>query len=272
MASNNKKNSLKNRYNSTVERIRYGRLHKRDISKDVYELEVIKRKMKTSRIAFAQNGKMFNFSSYGCRLLDALKATIDYLKTVRETIGEKVLAFCIDLFTTLYNIYNNCSWDSLLINATSFFSRHFPQSYAEHAVNWLRNVFSFVTAQNGKGENDEETQSTWKSMILSVFQCSEDFINDQLWKNISEFFVKITTLYTSIETAVSFETLDMEAVFKGFNTFRDSLPKITDIIENVFLAFEYITGNWDNICKGDFSSILLGRDESKEFEIEVRLL
>jgi energy-coupling factor transporter ATP-binding protein EcfA2 len=157
----------------------------------------------------------------------------------------------------------------MLVNSTSFFSRHFPTGYVDYAVTWLKAIFEIASTQSG---GDEDKKRSWKEMILSIFSCSHEFICDQLWTNISEFVIKVSTLYTSIQSAVSFETLDMDAIMKGFCTFRNSLPKARDIIESIFIAFEYVAGNWKNIVKGDFSSIMLGKDESKDFEIEVRLL
>lgn len=202
--------------------------------------------------------------SYGNALLDGLHAVIQYVDTVREVVGDDILAFLMDLFTTLYNIYQRPTWDTTLVNMTSLFIRHFPRDLADYAIAIFRTVFELASSQ---GDGD-----SYKEFLMSLFTNSSEFLDDALWSNIAEFFVKIAALYGAMVDAVSLEALDMTTLLKNFKIFKSSLPDIKDLIEMAFLAYEFVLGSWENIRTGNWSKLLLGKDETKEFEVEVRLL
>jgi energy-coupling factor transporter ATP-binding protein EcfA2 len=257
-----KLDSTTKEYESLVEDIQKMRLHNLNPQRAIKTLEKIKkRQKKLKKIAFAQSG----FESLGCALLDGLRALIEYMKTVRDVIGEKVLAFLLDLFTTLYNLYKNPTWESLIVNFTSFFSRHFPIDYADYALCWLKSAFEVAFSM-------DDNEKSYKDLILSFFSNSYNFLNDSLWDNLSVFFVKISSLYACVADAVSIEAIDMETIIKQFKIFKSKIPDIKDVIEMAFLSYEFVLGNWEKIRTGDWTVFILGRDESQEFEIEVRVL
>lgn len=72
--------------------------------------------------------------------------------------------------------------------------------------------------------------------------------------------------------AVSLEAIDMETIVKQFKIFKSQLPDVKDVIEMVFLCYEFVLGNWEKICTGDWTVFILGKDETQEFEVEVRVL
>jgi len=154
-----KLDSTTKEYESLVEDIQKMRLHNLNPQRAIKTLEKIKkRQKKLKKIAFAQSG----FESLGCALLDGLRALIEYMKTVRDVIGEKVLAFLLDLFTTLYNLYKNPTWESLIVNFTSFFSRHFPIDYADYALCWLKSAFEVAFSM-------DDNEKSYKDLIYPSF-------------------------------------------------------------------------------------------------------
>lgn len=248
-------------YDELVKDIQRLRLNKQNPDKEVRKLNKIKKKQKKMRkIAYTQA----SFKKVGCALLDGLQAIIEYMKAARDVVGEDVLKFLIDLFTTLYNIYKCPEWDSFLLNMTSFFSRHFPTEYADYAICWMKAAFEVAFAQ--------DTKTSYKDLILGLFSNSADFLDDQLWGHITTFFVKISALYACVTDAVSLEAIDMEIVVKQFKIFKSQIPDVQDVIEMVFLCYEFVLGNWEKIRTGDWTVFILGKDETQEFEVEVRVL
>jgi hypothetical protein len=254
----------KQEYDELVHDIQRLRLKKKDPTIEVRRLEKNKKKQKKlSKIAVVQSPP--TLKSMGCALLDGLQAVINYLKAARDVVGEDVLKFLIDLFTTLYNIWKSPEWDTLLLNMASFFSRHFPTQYADYALCWMRVAFEVAFTQ-------DDNKKSYKELILGFFTNSVEFLDDKLWANICNFFVKISALYACVSDAVSLEALDLDTVLKQFEIFKSQLPEVKDIIEMVFLCYEFVLGNWAKIRTGDWSVLLLGKDETQEFEMEVRIL
>jgi hypothetical protein len=171
--------SVGTEYNKLVKDIQRLRLTNKNPNKEVRKLNKIKEKQKKiKKIAYAQT----SFKKVGCALLDGLQAVIEYMKTARDVVGEDMLKFLLDLFTTLYNIYKCPEWDSVLINMTSFFSRHFPTEYANYAICWMKTAFEVAFTQDSK--------TNYKDLILGLFSNCADFLDDQLWGHITTFFVK----------------------------------------------------------------------------------
>jgi hypothetical protein len=75
-----------------------------------------------------------------------------------------------------------------------------------------------------------------------------------------------------VSDAVSLEAVDMETIVKQFRNFKTHLPVMKDVIETAFSCYEFVLGNWKAIRTGDWSVILLGKNETQEFELEVRVL
>lgn len=255
------KHSLDDQYHTIVEHLKTTRKKGGNVSDLEKQLAEIKKTRKHKR-AYAQS--LPSLQKTGVYLLDTLKALIEYFKTMRDVVGEDVLKWLLDLSTTLYNIYNRPEWDSFLLNISSFFLRNFPQRHAEYAVEWFKAAFQVATTQS---------LMDYKDFIISLFEKPYDFLHDELWSNISEFIVKVVALYGSVVEAVSVETLDFPTIVKQFNLFRDKcLDDTKDIVEMCFNAYEFVLGNWDNIVSRDWDKILLGKDETKVFELEVREL
>jgi hypothetical protein len=202
---------------------------------------------------------------YGVPLLDVLHSVIEAAKTARDYIGEELLKFLLDLFTTLYNIYKNPEWAGVLLNITNFFVRNFQQKHADLALSWFKQAFEVAFAQ-------ADGEFSHVEYVLSFFKMSDSFLNDRIWENISDFFTRMMTLYAAGKEMVSVETLDFDTICTKFKEFRDKLPDLSDVVEMAFEAYKFVTGNWENICSGDWSKLLLGRDETKIFELEVREL
>lgn len=255
---------LDQQYEDLVADINRLRLTNKNPTKEVRKLGKLKKKQKKMKQMVAKIQSGVPLKEYGCALLDGLHAVIKYMETVRDVVGEEVLKFLLDLFTTLYNVYQNPEWKSLLLNFTSFFSRHFPREYADYAICWLKAAFEVAFSQDDR--------MSYKDFILKIFDNSTDFLNDCLWTNICEFFVKLAALYGALADAVSFEAIDLDTILKQFKVFKKSLPEVKDIIEMAFMAYEFVLGHWENIRTGDWSKLLLGKDETQEFEMEVRFL
>lgn len=196
--------------------------------------------------------------------LSKIQYFIEYVKTAGDTIGKDVLDFLVDVFTTLYNIYNNTSWTSISINLTSFISRHFPEHYVNYVFDCFTAIFDVITAQS-------YTDSA-RDFFQGLFDKTDDIVNDELWDNISSFFVKIVSLYGSLAQLVSFETLDLPTIIGKFKEFKKTIPHSRDLIETAFAAFEFIFGHWEQVVTGNWSVFFLGKDQAKSFETEVRLL
>lgn len=254
-------------FDALLIQIHEARQQKKPVQHLVDKLERLKlaKKKKWVHSATMQSAKPA--STYGCLLLDGLHAVIQYVETMREVIGEHMLSFLLDLFTTLYNIYQRPTWDTTLINMTSFLVRNFPREYADYAVMWFKAAFQIAFSQKG-----EEEGGSYKEFLLNIFSNSSEFLDDALWSNISDFFVKIAALYGAVSDAVSLEAIDMATVLKQFKAFKKTLPEVKDILEMAFAAYEFVLGSWENIRTGDWSKLLLGKDETKIFELEVRTL
>lgn len=240
------------------------RLHNKPVVKELRKLEKLKKKIKKTRHHATTQGGILDVKKYGCQLLDGLSALIRYLKTIRDVVGERTLLFLTDLFVTLYNMYKADDWTGLILNITSFFTRYFPMHYADYAIEWFKSAFNIVCAQS--------TGNKYHDFITSIFNYTNDFLDDTLWKNIQTFFVKIVALYGALTDAVSFEALDLETIVEKFFVFRSQLPEAKDLIDMVFSAYSFVLGNWDHIKTGDWSCVMLGKDETQEFEMEVRVL
>lgn len=263
------KTNLNSAYDNLVEDIRKMRVSKQtkqnNLQKKVEQLERLKKQKKRyKRIASAMAGSPDYIEKFGVPVLDMLNSIVEAAKMARDVVGEKTLKFLIDLLMTLYNIYKNPVWDGVLLNISSFFIRHFKQDYADLALSWFQKAFGLVVSQDDK--------FSYTDYILSFFKGADDFLNDMIWTNISNFYAKIMVLYAASEQLIAIETFDLETICAKFLEFRKHLPQITDIIEMAFEAFRFVSGHWENICTGKWSQIFLGKDESKVFEVEVREL
>jgi len=263
--------SLNSEYDALVKEIEYLRAAKKThlLPKKLEKLESIKKaKKRYKKIAVAMGGREPEvIHEYGVPLLDSLHTIIKSAQTMRDSIDENLMSLFLDLFTTLYNVYKNPTWDGVLINFSSFFLRNFKGDYADLAFNWFKQAFGVVLPQ-GEGEKD----FSYKDYILSFFQMTDSFFNDAVWDKVSEFFSKIMSLYAAAKDLVAIENLNFSEVSARFNTFRKALPDVTDVIELAFEAYRFVAGNWKQICTGDWSNLMLGKDESKVFELEVREL
>ncbi|AMK49158.1 polyprotein [Marine RNA virus PAL438] len=184
------------------------------------------------------------------------------MKVVRDQIGENVLAIVLDLFTTLFNMYKSPSWDSIVINMTSFVTRNFDIRFTSMVMKWFEDLFSFASVQ----------ADVWKDTVLRLFDLSNDFIKDRLWTNINEFFVKIALVYGATVDLIAFETFDVKTVMEKFVKFQKNLPEARDLIAMCFDAYQFVFSHWKEICTGQWQVLFLGKDEAEIFEIEVRVL
>jgi hypothetical protein len=232
----------------------YGTKNPPEIQDLVDELQYLKGRR---RKVVAHNGVEFSLPL----ILKKLQSLIDYLKSMRDVIGENVLLFMVDVFTTLYNIYSNCTWTSVTINLSSLFMRHFPKDLADYALNCFTALFEVIVAQSGA-----------KDFLKSVFEMADEFLNDELWNKFSEFFLKVATIYASINKMVSFETIDVAQIVTKYKEFKKFIPDAKDLIETAFEAAEFVFAHWKEISSGDWTVLALGKDEAKTFETEVRLL
>jgi hypothetical protein len=256
-------------YDNLVEDIRKMRTSKRtkqrDLNKKIEQLDKLKKQKKRyKRIAYAMAGSTDYIEKFGVPVLDMLNSIVEAAKMARDVVGENTLKFLIDLLMTLYNIYKNPAWDGVLLNISSFFIRHFKQTYADLALDWFKKAFGLVITQ--------DDNFSYKDYILSFFKGSDDFLNDMLWTNISDFYAKIMVLYAASEQLIAIETFDLKTICIKFLEFRKQLPTITDVVEMAFEAFRFVSGHWENICTGKWCELFLGKDESRTFEIEVREL
>jgi energy-coupling factor transporter ATP-binding protein EcfA2 len=253
--------SLDNHYDSYVERIKVARQQKKNVNLLVKELEVIKKFRKNKR-AYCQS--LPTLKKTGVYLLDTLHSLIEYFKTIRDVVGEETLKWLLDLFVTLYNVYRRPEWDSFLLNISSFLLRNFPQKHADYAIAWFKAAFEVAIGQS---------MMDYKEIILSLFETPYDFFHDELWNNILAFFAKAVALYGALVDAVSIETIDFDSIVKHFTAFKDKyLPDCRDLVEMCFNAYEFVLGNWENIITGSWDKLLLGKDETKIFELEIREL
>jgi energy-coupling factor transporter ATP-binding protein EcfA2 len=253
-------------YDAIIVQIREARrLHKpvQPLLDRLAQLKKAKKKKWVKNASFQSSAP----SSYGCALLDGLHAVIQHVETIRETVGEGTLSLLLDLFTTLYNVYKNPTWDSALVNATSFFMRNFAEDYAAYALQAFQAAFEIAMSL---GPNDQN--KTARQFILNLFSNSSELLNDAIWTNISKFFVKIAAIYGAVKDGFAMETIDMTTLLTQFSLFRKTLPDVRDIFEMAFDAYEFVLGSWEHVCSGDWSKILLGKDETQIFEIEVRVL
>lgn len=270
---NNKLVTLDSQYEDLVSDIRKLRLRKKkkdkmELEQKLKKLETVKKaRTKCKAIAMSTTKEQL-VQQYGVPLLDLLRSMIDSAKSAREYVGEELLKFLLDLFTTLYNVYKNPKWDGVLINFSSFFLRNFESKHSDLALSWFKQAFEVVWSQS----DGEDAEKSYAEYILSFFQMTDSFLNDMLWQKISDFFSKIVTLYAAGKDMISVETLDFATLCTKFTEFRKQLPKITDVVEMAFQAYRFITGNWEQVRTGDWSKILLGRDETKVFELEIREL
>lgn len=264
----NKKN-LEREYEDLVQDIKKMRLRKQNkaLARSIKKLENLKQeKKRMKRIAHTMATPNVDLvRQYGVPLLDILHSVIEAAKTARDYVGEELLKFLLDLFTTLYNIYKNPEWAGVLLNITNFFVRNFQQKHADLALFWFKQAFEIAFPQ-------ADGNFSYSEYILSFFKMSDSFLNDRVWENICDFYTKIMTLYAAGKEMISVETLDFEVICNKFKEFRSKIPDLSDVVEMAFEAYKFVTGNWTNICSGDWSKLLLGRDETKIFELEVREL
>lgn len=254
--------ALEKRIERTVERItqlrrNHGNRNPPELAELTYEL---KRLRKQQRKIVAHSGGITH------NLFDKLRTFIDYLKSVRDSVGEEILGLVIDIFTTLYNISRNCDWNSIIVNLTSFFSRHFPQKYVDYVLHCFVEVFNLTIAQASSHFD------VIGEFFQNMFNMTDNLVNDVLWTKLEMFFLKVATLYASLTKMVSYETLDMNKIYENYKIFRKSLPDVHDIVLTAFQAAEFVFGHWKNILTGDWKVLFFGKDAAKSFETEVRVL
>jgi energy-coupling factor transporter ATP-binding protein EcfA2 len=261
--------NLDDEYNSLVTEIKKLRFEKKTkaLEFSIKRLEQVKKlKKRKKKIAHAMSAPSTEMvREFGVPLLDTLQSVINAVKTARDQVGEDLLRFLLDLFTTLYNVYKNPEWNGVILNFSNFFLKNFNQIYADLALSWFRNAFEIVFPQ-------ADGEASYADYIHSFFKMTDSFINDRIWENMSDFLSKIVVLYAAGQDLVSIETLDFDIICHKFREFRKNLPELTDIVEMAFEAYKFVIGNWHNICTGDWSKLMLGKDETKVFELEVREL
>lgn len=227
--------------------------------KNLQDCDIVLQRLKNKR-AVAHSSESYP------GILNKLHFVIEYLKSIREVIGEKTLNFVMDVFTTLYNIYNNSSWTSISLNISTLFLRYFPKDYADYAFTAFCMIFD-VTSAHADSKYD-----LIKAFFTDLFTNVDNFVNDCLWKKIEEFFLKIASLYASLSKLVAYETLDLKTAYEKYQIFKKALPDTKDIIMSCFQAMEFVFGHWQQILSGEWDIFSFGKDEAKAFESEVRLL
>jgi hypothetical protein len=221
---NKTKKNLDREYSDLVDDIRKLRLRKQNkaLARSLKRLEGLKKdKKRFKRIAHSMAAPPADMiRQYGVPLLDVLHSVIEAAKTARDYIGEELLKFLLDLFTTLYNIYKNPEWAGVLLNITNFFVRNFQQKHADLALSWFKQAFEVAFAQ-------ADGEFSHVEYVLSFFKMSDSFLNDRIWENISDFFTRMMTLYAAGKEMVSVETLDFDTICTKFKEFRDKLPDLS---------------------------------------------
>lgn len=259
---------LQNQYDDIVDdlhNLRINRSSSKLIEKKVHQLEAIKKqKKKFNLYAHSLDIPIPDFQKMGVPILDLVRGIVEQMKVVREKVGESTLKFFIDIFTTLYNIYKNPTWDSMLVNITSFVTRNFPSNYTDIIINWFKEAFTFLTAQS--------SLDNIKTIILQLFDGTLDLVSDQIWTKISEFFAKVTVVYGITIDIISLDQIDMPTIISKFAIFKRGFSECRDVVDLVFQSVQFVLGNWESICTGNWDVFLLGKDEAEEFEIEIRNL
>lgn len=246
---------------SELKRLRkiYGNSNPPEIVELATTLSYIKnRKHKQHLVAHA------SLPQYGVRLLDQLQSFIKLAQLARDQISEGTLAFLLDLFTALANIFMNPTWTSVMLNLSTLFAKYFPTSYVEYAIEYVRQLFGGLVAQSS-GESFAKT-------LKGMFDLSDSFLNSSLWSNLGEFFVKIATMWSSVTDIVSYETLDTETILAKFSLVKKSILSSKDVIDMAFKSFEFVMANWENIVTGNWSELPIPTDKAQSFETEVRKL
>jgi hypothetical protein len=200
------------------------------------------------------------------KMLTTLKYFITYLQTIREEVGEEIIRFSVDVFTTLYNIYKTCTWESVSVNLTSLLIKYFPTKQVATIIEWFSVIFEVATAQSTQAATDFATQ------IKSFIGMCDSFFKDMVWTSLYDFFIKVSLLYHSIKKGISFESFDLPSILANSKELMEIPTRVEDIFDMAFQAYEYVMGNWDRILARDFSIFLLGKEDAKAFEVEVRVL
>lgn len=202
----------------------------------------------------------------GVHLLDLLRSLIDSCQAARDIIGEELLRTLIDIMTTLYNVWRNPTWESLVVNATSLFLRYFDQYITDLLIDWLKDMLRTCTAQ---ASSSVDSVTEW---ITALFTGADSLINDELWEKVGEFTTRLSVVIAAGQDLINIEQIDFASVIKKFKEMKAFWPKVKDVADMMFQSIRFVFGSWDKILAGDFSFLFLGKSEAQEFEIEVRLL
>ena len=175
------------------------------------------------------------------KMLAMLKYFIAYLQTIREEVGEEIIRFAVDIFTTFYNIYKTCSWESVSVNLTALLIKYFPTKQVSTIIEWFSVIFEVATAQS------TTAVKSFAEQVKSFIGMCDTFFKDKVWTSIYDFFVKVSLLYHSLKKGVAFETFDLSSILEHSKELMEIPTRVEDIFDMAFQAYEFVMGNWDRL-------------------------
>ena len=245
----------------------------------IKRLEAIKKQMKTEPRA---HGFMDTMSGTDIPLVDNLYNLADTIRAgtqfanIPDVTRLQWVRTITALATTLYNVYSASSDRDVLINLINLFIQYFPQEYIETILEWFMNLIPSIKANVSEimAQGNTDTYSVLKSVwafFENVFERMEDMRTTQ----ISDFILRLVTLWSTISknlSSMDFEALNFAALRKNFNTFLEMRKETMDVFGILQNALIFVSANWTKLISGDWSSVWLGKDQAKSFEMEVLTL
>lgn len=163
---------------------------------------------------------------------------------------EILIKFFSQLATTCFNLYKCSDIKSLVINLGNFFVQYFPAKYIDLIVGWFLNAldntreFLGFAAMAQNGTTDVDKEKTLFARIQNFITTIFDTTSDERLTQFGEFFVKLTTLWNSLEKGISFESLDLKTLSEQWTVFSEVGKTSADIFGYINEAYVFVVLHW----------------------------
>jgi hypothetical protein len=135
------------------------------------------------------------------QMVDSIQLFVDVLESSISNISEGTVKVVSQIVTTLFNVIQNPSWSSIIINLTNLLVQYLPREAVDYIVDAFKGLFTRIVPQ---GLNDLTFAQVMETLDLAC--------NLAIYKDIEEFFLKAQAIALSTISLSRWESIDFETL------------------------------------------------------------
>lgn len=128
----------------------------------------------------------------------------------------------------------------------------------------VASISSFGYKSEGAVEKIVDVMSTLCNGVGSI-------VEDKIIDVVVNFLAKLVAFWATVSGGFSEDDFKLSAMSQVVNKVRSIIAEGGDLIEALMGAYEFVTENWHNFIKGDFSALFFGKAETRAYETRVSI-